>query len=130
MMMVSKSSCIPELGVNLGPDAVISKKRNYCQCPQQNYCCISAHEAGLQMTNYFSCFLNRIAKRMEEAIDHADIKQLPEAFARADFDWVDNRRVVNLVDVIFLFQYLGHLKEWTLPEDHPAGSDTCERNRD
>src|SRR5258705_12544204 len=126
MMMVSKSSCIPELGVNLGPDAVISKERNYCQCPQQNYCCVSAHEAGLQMTNYSSCFLNRIAKRMKKAIDHADIKQLPKPFARTDFDWVDNCRVETLVAVIFVFQYSGHLKEWALPEDNPAGSVTCE----
>ena len=55
-------------------DAVIGKERNYCQCPKQNYRCVSAHEAGLQMTNYFSCFGHRIAQRMQKTIDHTYIK--------------------------------------------------------
>src|SRR5258705_11409033 len=109
---------------------VIGEERNDGQCPQQNDRRVATHEAGLQMTNHFSCFLHRIAKRMQKAIDHADIKQLPEAFARADLDWVDNRRIVNLVDVIFVFQYAWQLYQWTLPEDGPARSYTPQRNAD
>src|SRR4029079_16625009 len=85
-------------------------------------------ESGLQMANGAAGFRNRIAERMQEAVDNADVEQFPKSFTRTNVDGVDDCRVVNLIDVIFVFEYPRQLQQGTLLENQPAGGDTHERD--
>src|SRR5688572_8259655 len=84
----------------------------------------------MKMTNDLSAFRHYLAKAVKETVDHADVKNFPKAFARADVDRIDNRSVVNLVNVVFVLQNSRHLEQWPFAEDEPTDSDSQQGNQD
>src|ERR1700737_1738062 len=62
---------------------------------------------------------------MEPPVNDADIKDFPKAFARSNFNWMDQGRVVDLVNVVLVLEYSGHLQQWAFLEDDPALCDAA-----
>src|SRR6267142_2170138 len=72
------------------------------------------------MTRNPSGFGYNFSQRMEQAINDADIEDFPKAFARDNFNRMNQGRVVYLVNVILVLDYSGHLQQWSFLEDDPT----------
>src|SRR5260370_12842667 len=103
---------------------VISKVTDNNQRARQNDCRISADKADLQVTNRLSKINYGATQVMNQAVNHSDIEKLPQAFARTHQNWIDNRGVVNFVDVILIFQKARHLPQRLALKHKPADANS------
>src|SRR6266513_61619 len=98
------------------------------QRARQNDRGISADKADLQVTNRLSKINHGPAQVVNQAINHANIEKLPQTRARADVNWIDNRRVVNFVNVVFVFQQARHSPQRLRLKYEPSNPDSKQRN--
>src|SRR6266850_4281251 len=72
------------------------------------------------MTRNPSGFGYNFSQRMEQPVNDADIEDSPKAFARDNFNRMDQGCVVYLVNVILVLEDSGHLQQWSFLEDDPT----------
>src|ERR1044072_1304108 len=73
---------------------------------------------------------DRIAKSVQDAVQHTHIKYLPQSFTRGAFDRMNQCRVISLVNVVLVLEYSWHRHQRSLLEDHPSETDPRETNQD
>src|SRR5689334_1207659 len=90
--------------------AAVSKVTDNNERARQNNRGITAHKTKLEITNDSREISHGPPQPIDEdSIDNAEIENLPQALARSRLNGVDNCRVVNLVDIVFLFKQPRHL---------------------
>src|SRR5882724_11971777 len=93
---------------------------------RQNDRGIGADVAELHVTNGSSKPDHRAADRVDGPIDHPDIEKLPQSFARTHLDRLNDRGIVNLVDVILVLEQSRHDKQRFSLEHEPTDTDARE----
>src|SRR5205085_5939012 len=108
----------------------ISKQTYQNQCADKNDRSVATHKTGLEITPEPAELNDHFANRMKESVENADIKHFPETFARDCLDGVDQRCVVNLVDVVLVLEQSWHFQQRASLKDVPAGSDAEQSEQD
>src|SRR5947207_1492915 len=108
--------------------AAVSEVANNDQRPRENYRGITADIAELHVTNGPSKPHDSAADRVNGSIDHADIEELPQSFARTNLDRLNDRRIVDLVHVVFVLQQSRHRAHRLSLDHEPTDADSTERN--
>src|SRR5438477_11377146 len=109
--------------------AAVSEVANNNQRTRENDRGITADKPRLHVTNGPSKPDDRAADRVNDSVDHADIEKLPQSFARANLDRLNDGRIINLVDVVLVLEQPRHRAQRLSLEYEPANTDAAERNQ-
>src|SRR6266568_5374037 len=84
--------------------AAVSEVANNDKCASQNNSRVTSDKTDLKIANHPRKVSDDATQTVDDAVNHTEIENLPKTFARSFFDWIDDRAVVNLINVIFVFQ--------------------------
>src|ERR1051325_1942737 len=90
---------------------------------------IGAHKSNLQVAYGAAKPNDRAADGVKDSIYHPEIENLPEPFARTHFNRLNDRRIVELVNVILVFEQARHRAQRLMLEDKPSNADSRKRNQ-
>src|SRR6266849_4741339 len=96
----------------------------------QNNRRITAHKTKLQVTNRPAQIHDRAPEAVNQAIDDANVEQLPQTFTRYNQNGLDHRGIVDLIDVVLVLKQARHPTERLLLERHPTNTDAGDSNHD
>ena len=68
---------------------------------------VPTHKSDLHVSNRAAKSHHGAADGMNDAVDDPDIEDLPQSLARTHLDGLNDRRIVNLVDVVLVFALSG-----------------------
>src|SRR6267154_1414334 len=91
--------------------AVVGEITDNNYCARQNDRRVHAHKTDLHVTNRLPKVDHRPPQTMNQTVNNAEIKYLPQPFARNYQDRLDYRRFINFINVVFVFQQARHLPE-------------------
>src|ERR1700682_2090137 len=89
-------------------------------CPGQNDRGVRTHKTNLHVANSITKLDHDPPQAMNQAVDNANVENLPQPFTRDYQNGTDNRRIVNLINVVFVFEQPRHSEQGLLPEHEPA----------
>src|SRR5437660_5610482 len=110
-------------------NAVVTEKSDDCQRAEKNDGGIAANKTRLQETNHAAGLGHGPAQAMQKSVDNFRVKEFPKPLARADFNWINDRGIVDFIHVIFVFQNAGQLQERTLLENHPTNANATKSHQ-
>src|SRR6185369_3605357 len=109
--------------------AVVCEITNNDQRTSQNDGRIATHKTDLHIARDCAQAAYQPARAMDQdAVNHANVEYFPESFAGANLNRIDDRRIIDLVHVIFISEQGRHRAQRLALKHYPSDSNAGERD--